>query len=99
MYPQGDNVDIWHLGVLSKPPVLPDAQFFDFGLGYLHDPNGGSGVNVYVLDSGANLDHHEISGRLRTDGLVSYVTRASKLGVIDDTGGEKAQSTGGSEWN
>jgi hypothetical protein len=95
MYAQGDNVNIWHLGVLSKPPVVTDERYFDFGLGYLHDPNGGSGVNVYVLDSGANLDHREISGRLRTDGLVSYVTRASKLGVIDDTGGKSPQSFNG----
>ncbi|KAK4118392.1 SGNH hydrolase [Parathielavia appendiculata] len=87
LYPLGDNVDIWHLGVLSQPPALPDLRLLDFRRGYLHDPKGGSGVNIYVLDSGANLDHHEISSRLRTDGLPSYVTRASKLGVIDDASG------------
>ncbi|KAJ4293023.1 hypothetical protein N0V88_005687 [Collariella sp. IMI 366227] len=86
LYALGDNVNIWHLLALSQPPAVPDPRFLEFP-GYIHDPNGGSGVNVYVLDSGANLDHHEISSRLRTDGLVSYVTLASKLGVINDEGG------------
>ncbi|KAK3901862.1 SGNH hydrolase-type esterase domain-containing protein [Staphylotrichum tortipilum] len=92
LYPPGENTNIWHLLAVSAPPILAAPRFFDFTpLGYLHEPNGGSSVNIYVLDSGANLDHREISGRLRTNGLESYVTRASRLGVIDDVGGKDPQ--------
>lgn len=32
---------------------------------YLHDPQGGAGVNVYVIDSGIDVDHPQFEGRAR----------------------------------
>ncbi len=91
LYQLGDNANIWHLIALSAPPVVPGEGFFDFGRGYLHDPKGGSSVDIYVLDTGANLGHSEILDRLKTREPVSYVTVASKLEGMEDTGGRGSQ--------
>jgi cerevisin len=30
---------------------------------YLHDPLGGEGVTIYVIDTGINIEHEQFEGR------------------------------------
>ncbi|KAG0266279.1 serine protease [Linnemannia exigua] len=34
---------------------------------YEHNPNGGEGVTVFVIDTGVNIDHNEFEGRAKWD--------------------------------
>ena len=46
----------WHLKALSNPPKFQDTRYYEYP-GFLHNPAAGAAVNVYVLDSGVNLQH------------------------------------------
>ncbi len=46
----------WHLNDVSNPPRFQDMRYFQYP-GYLHDPNGGSGVNIYILGTGVDVLH------------------------------------------
>jgi hypothetical protein len=50
----------WHLTDLSRPPnrdygVATD-QYWEYP-GYVHNPNGGNGVNIYIIDTGITPEH------------------------------------------
>ncbi len=46
----------WHLADVSNPPKFQDTRYLQYP-GYLHDPNGGSGVNIYILGTGVTVGH------------------------------------------
>ncbi|TFK45033.1 peptidase S8/S53 domain-containing protein [Crucibulum laeve] len=49
----------WGLARISHRPKLTFSTFTR----YEYDPNGGEGVDVYVVDTGINIDHVEFEGR------------------------------------
>ncbi|PPQ80091.1 hypothetical protein CVT26_012148 [Gymnopilus dilepis] len=49
----------WGLARISHRPRLTLGTFTK----YLYDPQGGDGVDVYVVDTGINIDHVEFEGR------------------------------------
>lgn len=49
------------LARVSHRPKLSLGTFKN----YEHDPSGGEGVNVYVIDTGIYIDHVEFEGRAR----------------------------------
>jgi len=49
----------WGLARNSHRPKLGFSTFTK----YVYDPNGGEGVDVYVVDTGINVDHEEFQGR------------------------------------
>ena len=46
----------WHLTDVSNPPKFQDTRYLQYP-GYLHDPHGGSTVNIYVLGTGVDISH------------------------------------------
>jgi cerevisin len=51
----------WGLARISHRPKLTFGTFTK----YLYDPHGGEGVDVYVVDTGINIEHVEFEGRAR----------------------------------
>ncbi|KJA18128.1 hypothetical protein HYPSUDRAFT_145495 [Hypholoma sublateritium FD-334 SS-4] len=49
----------WGLARISHRPKLTFSTFTK----YVYDPQGGEGVDVYVVDTGINVDHVEFEGR------------------------------------
>jgi len=49
----------WGLARISHRNKLGFSTFNQ----YVYDPNGGEGVDVYVIDTGINVDHKEFHGR------------------------------------
>ncbi|KAF9523823.1 peptidase S8/S53 domain-containing protein [Crepidotus variabilis] len=49
----------WGLARISHRPKLTFSTFTK----YEYDDNGGDGVDVYVVDTGINIDHEEFQGR------------------------------------
>ncbi|KAI8981619.1 serine protease 1 [Mycotypha africana] len=49
----------WGLARVSHPDPLTFKNYQK----YEHDPNGGEGVKVYVIDTGINIDHIDFEGR------------------------------------
>ncbi|CAE6354456.1 unnamed protein product [Rhizoctonia solani] len=49
----------WGLARISHRNKLGFSNFNQ----YIYDPNGGEGVDVYVIDTGINVDHDEFEGR------------------------------------
>ncbi|KAG6910443.1 hypothetical protein DXG01_010798 [Tephrocybe rancida] len=49
----------WGLARISHRPRLTFSTFTK----YEYDPNGGEGVDVYVVDTGINIEHVEFEGR------------------------------------
>lgn len=50
------NLAGWHLRDLSNPPKFQDQRYLEYP-GFLHDPHGGSTVNIYILGTGVYVDH------------------------------------------
>lgn len=49
----------WGLSRVSHPDPLTFKNYQK----YEHDPNGGEGIKVYVIDTGVNVDHTDFGGR------------------------------------
>ncbi|KAG9093205.1 serine protease [Ceratobasidium sp. 370] len=49
----------WGLARISHPNKLGFSTFNK----YVYEPSGGEGVDVYVIDTGINVDHQEFDGR------------------------------------
>ena len=73
----------WGLARISHRPKLSLSTFRI----YEHDPEAGKGVNVYVLDTGINIDHQEFQGRASWG--VNFVDDAN-----DDTDGSGTHLAG-----
>ncbi|KAJ7085979.1 peptidase S8/S53 domain-containing protein [Mycena crocata] len=74
----------WGLARVSHRDRLTFSTFTR----YEHDPAGGQGVDVYVLDTGINIRHTEFEGR------ASWGASFSNDGVDDDTNGHGTHCAG-----
>ncbi|KXN71760.1 subtilisin-like protein, partial [Conidiobolus coronatus NRRL 28638] len=53
-----DNAS-WGLARVSQRPKLGPSPYT-----YKYDDNAGEGVNIYILDTGINIDHEDFKGRI-----------------------------------
>lgn len=59
--PVTENSAPWGLARISHREALGFGTFNK----YIHQANGGEGVNVYVVDTGTNIDHVDFEGRAK----------------------------------
>jgi cerevisin len=57
--PAVENSAPWGLARISHQPALDFGTFNK----YIHQANGGEGVDVYVIDTGTNTEHVDFEGR------------------------------------
>lgn len=51
----------WGLARISSPTPLTSGQKLE----YKHDPRGGEGVDVFIIDTGININHADFEGRAK----------------------------------
>ncbi|KXN71762.1 subtilisin-like protein, partial [Conidiobolus coronatus NRRL 28638] len=74
----------WGLARVSQREKLGSAPYT-----YKYDENAGKGVNIYVLDTGINIDHEDFEGRLTWG-----ITTASNSKANNDFQGHGTHCTG-----
>ncbi|KAI0686618.1 serine protease [Earliella scabrosa] len=56
----------WGLQRISQnPPLPPNSSPFDLVYNYRFDSSAGFGTDIYVIDTGINIDHNDFGGRAR----------------------------------
>lgn len=55
----------WGLQRISQSDRLDRSDFGALDYEYVYDSSGGEGVDIYIIDSGINLNHEQFEGRAR----------------------------------
>ncbi|EJD51049.1 peptidase 1 [Auricularia subglabra TFB-10046 SS5] len=55
----------WGLQRISQVDRLDRSNYSALDYTYVYDSSGGKGVDIYIIDTGINLDHQEFEGRAR----------------------------------
>ncbi|KAG5637821.1 hypothetical protein H0H81_003092 [Sphagnurus paluster] len=81
---QTQNNAPWGLARLSQSSRLTSQNTNSLSFSYTYDDSAGSGVDIYILDTGARTTHTQFGGRARrgpTFGGYSGIAAASQFGV------------------
>ena len=69
----GDKVPWAELAIQERAPVeltrisqAPGKLLTDYKNRYIYDASGGEGVDLYIIDTGAHLEHHVSNASLYT---------------------------------
>ncbi|KAJ2918792.1 hypothetical protein MD484_g1579, partial [Candolleomyces efflorescens] len=55
----------WGLARLSSKTKLADQDASQLNFSYIYDSSAGSGVDIYIIDTGVNIEHNDFGGRAR----------------------------------
>jgi hypothetical protein len=83
-----------HLAQLSNPPRFHNTLYSMYK-GYLHNPQAGSDINIYILDAPVTRGHEQFQGRLQPGYQAYQVADSDVLGPPSGHGTCMASFAGG----